>query len=210
MDTVHDSQAFIHHHLNLLERPSTPGETTPIAMETHHTGCALNTLPPPSLQAKSLRPWNSPCCPCPPRRSRPFPKRAPPCRPSTAANTATTTITTTTSTRRRRRNTSTSTNTSTSMKARTRRRTGTGTTLTPSATARPAAGRYARRLCLTDTCFCQQHEPVFTGPPDRTPPGGQLQLRQLLSSDSAAAKSKTKKMFLLLWENFTRHFVVFV
>lgn len=26
METVHDSQAFIHHHLNLLERPSTPGE----------------------------------------------------------------------------------------------------------------------------------------------------------------------------------------
>lgn len=28
METVHDSQAFIHHHLNLLERPSTPGEHT--------------------------------------------------------------------------------------------------------------------------------------------------------------------------------------
>lgn len=27
METVHDSQAFIHHHLNLLERPSTPGNT---------------------------------------------------------------------------------------------------------------------------------------------------------------------------------------
>lgn len=27
METVHDSQAFIHHHLNLLERPSTPGKT---------------------------------------------------------------------------------------------------------------------------------------------------------------------------------------
>lgn len=40
MDTVHDSQAFIHHHLNLLERPSTPGETTPIAMETHNV-CIL-------------------------------------------------------------------------------------------------------------------------------------------------------------------------
>lgn len=26
MDTVHDSQAFISHHLNMLERPSTPGE----------------------------------------------------------------------------------------------------------------------------------------------------------------------------------------
>lgn len=26
METVHDSQAFIHHHLNLLERPSTPGK----------------------------------------------------------------------------------------------------------------------------------------------------------------------------------------
>lgn len=26
MDTVHDSQAFIYHHLNMLERPSTPGE----------------------------------------------------------------------------------------------------------------------------------------------------------------------------------------
>lgn len=25
MDTVHDSQAFIYHHLNMLERPSTPG-----------------------------------------------------------------------------------------------------------------------------------------------------------------------------------------
>lgn len=25
MDTVHDSQAFISHHLNMLERPSTPG-----------------------------------------------------------------------------------------------------------------------------------------------------------------------------------------
>lgn len=25
METVHDSQAFIHHQLNLLERPSTPG-----------------------------------------------------------------------------------------------------------------------------------------------------------------------------------------
>ena len=27
MDTVHDSQAFISHHLNMLERPSTPGNT---------------------------------------------------------------------------------------------------------------------------------------------------------------------------------------
>ena len=26
MDTVHDSQAFISHHLNMLERPSTPGK----------------------------------------------------------------------------------------------------------------------------------------------------------------------------------------
>lgn len=42
MDTVHDSQAFIHHHLNLLERPSTPGETTPIAMETQGMRFALN------------------------------------------------------------------------------------------------------------------------------------------------------------------------
>lgn len=25
MDTVHDSQAFIYHHLNMLDRPSTPG-----------------------------------------------------------------------------------------------------------------------------------------------------------------------------------------
>lgn len=32
MDTVHDSQAFIHHHLNLLERPSTPGEPTLIIL----------------------------------------------------------------------------------------------------------------------------------------------------------------------------------
>lgn len=44
MDTVHDSQAFIHHHLNLLERPSTPGETTPISMATKHMLFALNTL----------------------------------------------------------------------------------------------------------------------------------------------------------------------
>jgi hypothetical protein len=28
MDTVHDSQAFISHHLNMLERPSTPGKHT--------------------------------------------------------------------------------------------------------------------------------------------------------------------------------------
>lgn len=152
MDTVHDSQAFIHHHLNLLERPSTPGETPPVSMETKPMRFALNTLShlPPSRQAKSLRLWSRPCCQCPPRRSRPFPKRAPPCRPSTAANTATTTITTTMSTRKRRRNTSTNTNTNTSTKARTRRRTGTGTTLTPSATAQPAAGRCARHLCLTD------------------------------------------------------------
>ena len=27
MDTVHDSQAFIYHHLNMLERPSTPGRS---------------------------------------------------------------------------------------------------------------------------------------------------------------------------------------
>lgn len=27
METVHDSQAFIYHHLNMLERPSTPGKT---------------------------------------------------------------------------------------------------------------------------------------------------------------------------------------
>lgn len=44
MDTVHDSQAFIHHHLNLLERPSTPGETPPISMETKVMRSALNTL----------------------------------------------------------------------------------------------------------------------------------------------------------------------
>lgn len=44
MDTVHDSQAFIHHHLNLLERPSTPGETTPIAMETQRMHFAVNAL----------------------------------------------------------------------------------------------------------------------------------------------------------------------
>lgn len=44
MDTVHDSQAFIHHHLNLLERPSTPGEATPIAMETQGMRFALNAL----------------------------------------------------------------------------------------------------------------------------------------------------------------------
>lgn len=44
MDTVHDSQAFIHHHLNLLERPSTPGETAAIAMATHVTRSALNAL----------------------------------------------------------------------------------------------------------------------------------------------------------------------
>uniref|UniRef100_A0A5F8GKX7 Transcription initiation factor TFIID subunit 2 n=1 Tax=Monodelphis domestica TaxID=13616 RepID=A0A5F8GKX7_MONDO len=31
MDTVHDSQAFIYHHLNMLERPSTPG-----TMSVHH------------------------------------------------------------------------------------------------------------------------------------------------------------------------------
>lgn len=44
MDTVHDSQAFIHHHLNLLERPSTPGQTTAIAMETQPMHFALNVL----------------------------------------------------------------------------------------------------------------------------------------------------------------------
>lgn len=26
MDTVHDSRAFIYHHLNMLDRPSTPGK----------------------------------------------------------------------------------------------------------------------------------------------------------------------------------------
>ena len=26
MDTVHDSQAFISHHLSMLERPTTPGK----------------------------------------------------------------------------------------------------------------------------------------------------------------------------------------
>ncbi|TRZ16722.1 hypothetical protein HGM15179_010371 [Zosterops borbonicus] len=31
MDTVHDSQAFIYHHLNMLERPSTPGEEIVLA-----------------------------------------------------------------------------------------------------------------------------------------------------------------------------------
>lgn len=27
MDTVHDSQAFIYHQLNMLDRPSTPGKS---------------------------------------------------------------------------------------------------------------------------------------------------------------------------------------
>jgi len=36
MDTVHDSQAFIYHHLNMLERPSTPGMTEILnTLKTH-------------------------------------------------------------------------------------------------------------------------------------------------------------------------------
>lgn len=34
METVHDSQAFIHHHLNLLERPSTPGKHRKMTITT--------------------------------------------------------------------------------------------------------------------------------------------------------------------------------
>lgn len=37
METVHDSQAFIHHHLNLLERPSTPGKHTHTQYVTRHS-----------------------------------------------------------------------------------------------------------------------------------------------------------------------------
>lgn len=41
METVHDSQAFIHQHLNLLERPSTPGKL----FEVTTTSLMENTAP---------------------------------------------------------------------------------------------------------------------------------------------------------------------
>lgn len=48
METVHDSQAFIHHHLNLLERPSTPGKrsevTTTALLEYKTTSLKLNVV----------------------------------------------------------------------------------------------------------------------------------------------------------------------
>lgn len=40
MDTVHDSWAFISHHLNILERPSTPG------LSKHHPACSQSALIP--------------------------------------------------------------------------------------------------------------------------------------------------------------------
>lgn len=156
METVHDSQAFIHHHLNLLERPSTPGKqgevTTAMLME--NTTSSLKLCP--SSQARSRRRSSRPCCPCPPHRFPLLPRSPhPPCHPNTAvvaegASTAAT-ITTTTSTRRRRRSTSTNTNTSTSTRAKTRTRTGTATTRTPSATVQPAAGPCPTRTPLPQT-----------------------------------------------------------
>lgn len=59
METVHDSQAFIHHQLNLLDRPSTPGkhiETTTTARTQNTTTGAkpqqngVVLFPPPPLR----------------------------------------------------------------------------------------------------------------------------------------------------------------
>ncbi|XP_061529597.1 transcription initiation factor TFIID subunit 2 isoform X1 [Phycodurus eques] len=51
METVHDSQAFIHHHLNLLERPSTPGKE-PAFIE--QSTLSMPATPLPSLSKDTL------------------------------------------------------------------------------------------------------------------------------------------------------------
>ena len=144
-DPQHQVSTHIQNHSCIWKR-----NTNTNNLVTHTFLFVLSTLSSFSLKVKSHHRLNSPCSPCPPHRCRPLPKRLALCPPNMAANMATTTTTTTTmSTRRRRRSTSTNTNISTNTKAGTRRRTERETTPIPTATARPAAGRCARHLCLT-------------------------------------------------------------
>ncbi|XP_049585994.1 transcription initiation factor TFIID subunit 2 isoform X1 [Syngnathus scovelli] len=56
METVHDSQAFIHHHLNLLERPSTPGKEPAFVEQSM---LSMPATPIPSFSKDSTAPLPS-------------------------------------------------------------------------------------------------------------------------------------------------------
>ncbi|KAM4864852.1 LOW QUALITY PROTEIN: transcription initiation factor TFIID subunit 2-like, partial [Thomomys bottae] len=62
MDTVHDSQAFISHHLNMLERPSTPGlskyrpaSSRSSLMPQHSSGCDITSTTKPQWSMELAR-----------------------------------------------------------------------------------------------------------------------------------------------------------